>query len=162
MKTISFEVPGDPVGSPRHREVVKQGMDGSIQRHRYAAPKGEIYAGKILGCFNRSAPGWIPTDGPVIMVITAYYSIPKSKPKAVQGGMLAGTIRPAKTPDYDNIGKIVGDALNMVAYRDDRQIFLGIVEKVYSERPRVEVALSVYDPGEPVCPASYDLWQPRK
>ena len=55
--------------------------------------------------------------------------------------MLAGDIRPVKRPDWDNIGKIITDALNEVAYHDDAQIVEAIVEKYYSDNPRVEVTI---------------------
>jgi Holliday junction resolvase RusA-like endonuclease len=53
--------------------------------------------------------------------------------------MLDGHIRPTKTPDTDNIAKSVLDALNKVAYKDDSCVVDLIVEKWYSENPRVEV-----------------------
>ncbi len=53
--------------------------------------------------------------------------------------MLDGHIRPTKTPDADNIAKSVLDALNKVAYKDDSCVVDLIVEKWYSENPRVEV-----------------------
>ena len=57
--------------------------------------------------------------------------------------MVAGDIRPTKTPDYDNIGKIISDALNGVAYRDDAQIVEANISKYYSNLPRVEVMIDV-------------------
>lgn len=55
-------------------------------------------------------------------------------------GRNAGVIKPsaprwpAGKPDWDNYGKLVGDALNGVAWRDDGQIVHGCVQKVYAER----------------------------
>lgn len=53
--------------------------------------------------------------------------------------MLLGHIRPAKKPDCDNVEKIICDALNGCAYKDDAQIVRCTVIKYYSETPRVEV-----------------------
>lgn len=50
-------------------------------------------------------------------------------------------IRPTKKPDWDNIGKIVTDALNGVAYHDDAQIVDAQVRKFYSKDPRVEIII---------------------
>ena len=56
--------------------------------------------------------------------------------------MEAGEIRPIKRPDWDNIGKLITDALiNNLAYHDDSQIVSCTVEKYYSEQPRVEVEI---------------------
>lgn len=55
--------------------------------------------------------------------------------------MLTGEIRPTKKPDWDNIGKVVCDALNKIAYDDDSCIVDGAVHKWYSEEPRVVVEL---------------------
>ena len=73
--------------------------------------------------------------------IKAYYPIPKSTSKKQHQAMLDGQIRPTKKPDWDNIGKIICDALNGIAYKDDSAIVEAMVEKYYSDEPRVEVLL---------------------
>ena len=50
-------------------------------------------------------------------------------------------IRPMKKPDNDNIVKVVQDALNQIAYRDDVQIVDCQLRKFYSENPRVVVTI---------------------
>ena len=59
--------------------------------------------------------------------------------------MLGGDIRPTKKPDMDNVIKIIADALNKIAYRDDTQIVDCQVRKFYSEKPRVEVMIQTID-----------------
>lgn len=56
--------------------------------------------------------------------------------------MLQGKILPTKKPDCDNIAKIICDALNGVAYKDDKQIVQLLVSKVYSVEPFVLVTIS--------------------
>jgi Holliday junction resolvase RusA-like endonuclease len=56
--------------------------------------------------------------------------------------MLDGIVRPTKKPDFDNIGKIICDALNKIAYDDDSQIVEANIYKVYADIPRVEVTLT--------------------
>jgi Holliday junction resolvase RusA-like endonuclease len=80
-------------------------------------------------------------DGAIVMKVAAFFEIPKSASKKMRELMLKGDIRPAKKPDWDNIGKIISDALNGLAYNDDSQIVAATVEKWYSENPRVEVEL---------------------
>ena len=53
-----------------------------------------------------------------------------------------GKERPTRKPDFDNIGKIICDALNGIAYRDDAQIVDALVRKFYSDTPRVIVEIS--------------------
>jgi len=55
--------------------------------------------------------------------------------------MITGVIRPTKKPDWDNIGKVIADSLNQIAYRDDAQIVSATVEKLYSLTPQVEVTI---------------------
>ena len=80
-------------------------------------------------------------QGPLKLTITAYFPIPSSASKKKKELMLAGIIRPTIKPDWDNIGKIVTDALNHLAYDDDKQIVEAIVRKLYSDEPRVEIEI---------------------
>lgn len=87
-----------------------------------------------------------PDDSMLDMRIKAYYSIPKSKSKKQREAMLNGKIRPTKKPDMDNVVKIITDALNQVAYRDDAQIVDCQCRKFYSDNPRVEVMIKTVEP----------------
>lgn len=55
--------------------------------------------------------------------------------------MLNGEISYIKKIDSDNLAKSILDALNGVAYDDDSQVCLLIVQKLYAEVARVEVIL---------------------
>ena len=56
--------------------------------------------------------------------------------------MIAGQRTPTKKPDADNIAKVVCDALNGVAYKDDTQIVSLHIKKSYTaDEPRVEVMI---------------------
>lgn len=80
-------------------------------------------------------------DAALGMLVTAYKPIPKSTSKKKRVLMLGDIIRPTKKPDWDNVGKIVCDALNKIAFCDDTQIVDGRVIKRYAEQPRVEVEI---------------------
>lgn len=73
--------------------------------------------------------------------IKAYYEVPKSTSKKKREEMLSNIIRPTKKPDFDNIGKIICDSLNFIAYHDDSAIVEAEVSKFYSETPRVDVII---------------------
>lgn len=79
------------------------------------------------------------------MFVKAYYGIPKSASKRNRQLMIDKKLRPTKKPDWDNIGKIIADSLNGVAYRDDAQVVDALVRKYYSETPRVEVVITDED-----------------
>ena len=53
--------------------------------------------------------------------------------------MLAHLVKPLVKPDLDNIAKGICDALNGIAWKDDKQITDLYVGKRYDENPRVEV-----------------------
>ncbi len=58
----------------------------------------------------------VPLDAEVSIEINAFGLIPQSKPKHI-------TKEPnLYKPDVDNIAKLIMDALNGVAYRDDKQV----------------------------------------
>lgn len=55
--------------------------------------------------------------------------------------MLKGDISHIKKIDSDNLAKSILDALNGLAYDDDSQVCLLVVQKLYGEKARVEVVL---------------------
>ena len=57
---------------------------------------------------------------------------------------ISDEISPTKKPDWDNIGKIVSDALNKFAYKDDSQITDVRIFKKYSTIPKVIVKILEY------------------
>lgn len=79
---------------------------------------------------------------PLQMHIKAFFEIPKSTSKRNKEKMLLRQILPTKKPDADNIAKVICDALNGIAYRDDTQIVSLVVTKVYTaSEPKVVVGI---------------------
>lgn len=72
-----------------------------------------------------------PLSGPLHMDITAVAAIPKSWPKARRAAALRSGWDQRK-PDADNIGKLIADALNGIAYADDSQVARLTVEKRFA------------------------------
>lgn len=138
MSAINFTIPGPPQGKARPRVVrAKSGISLT-----YTPDKTVRYEELTRIRYRAAARGFkFADDAQVGIQITARYPIPKSKSKRVKAAMLAGQIRPAKKPDCDNIVKIVCDALNGIAYRDDAQIVLAQVEKEYDDEPKTFVRL---------------------
>ncbi len=79
---------------------------------------------------------------PLQMIISAYYEIPKSTTKKKRAEIMDGKLYPTKKPDADNIAKVICDALNKIAYKDDTQIIDLTVRKLYSaDLPKVVVEI---------------------
>ena len=73
--------------------------------------------------------------------IKAFYPIPKSSTKKQRLAIEQGAVRPQTKPDCDNIIKGVLDALNGVAYYDDKQVVCVSCNKYYSENGRLEITM---------------------
>lgn len=144
MKSIRFSIPGQPMGKQRPRVV----HNGSFSQA--FTPKETVsYENLVRVMYREAAKGKRFADEDMLDVrVIAYYSIPKSTSKKKRKMMLEHKIRPTKKPDIDNIGKIICDSLNTVAYRDDSRIVDAQVRKFYSENPRVDVTIRRIDPGE--------------
>lgn len=100
------------------------------------------YENLVKMAYQEKAKGKKFKDGDMLDVrIIAYYNIPPSTSKKRRTMMLEHKIRPTKKPDWDNIGKIVCDSLNNIAYHDDNQVVDAQVRKFFSENPRVEVTI---------------------
>lgn len=131
--TRTIIIPGKPLGKQRPR-VLKSGIT-------YTPEKTVNYETFVKQLYFEQYHQDKPFEGPVRMIITAYMPIPQSTSKAKKTDMMRLIIRPTKKPDVDNIIKIIADALNGLAYQDDKQIVSCTVEKVYSDVPRVEVEI---------------------
>jgi Holliday junction resolvase RusA-like endonuclease len=110
--------------------------------HTYTPGKTANYETLVKWYYEQETRNGVTLILPVMADIKAYYPIPKSTPKYKMAAMLNGIARPMKKPDFDNIGKIICDALNGLAYPDDSHIVDGRVQKFYSANPRVEVTLT--------------------
>lgn len=131
--TISFTVLGEPVGKARQR-VTRFGT--------YTPEATVLYENLIKTEYRRQCRDHRFDDKqPLRMEVKAEYLIPASASKAKRAAMAKGEIRPMKKPDWDNVGKVVSDALNKLAYRDDTQIVDCTVQKFYSDRPRIIVKI---------------------
>ena len=71
-------------------------------------------------------------DGAVAVRITAHQALPPRATKAQRAAAERGEISPIRKPDLDNIVKIVLDALNGAAYRDDTQVLQLDARKIYT------------------------------
>ena len=133
-----FSIPGEPKGKGRPR-MTKTG-------HTYTPNDTVLYEQQVRAEYCRQCNFMFPKDCMLDVRVFAYYGIPKSASQKKRRMMLAKVIRPTKKPDWDNVGKIVCDSLNGIAYHDDAQIVDSMVRKFYSESPRVDVVVRDYNP----------------
>lgn len=101
-----------------------------------------IYENLVKTEYRNQSGVRFPDDAMLDVRVMAYYTIPKSISKKKRQAMLDHKVRPTKKPDFDNIGKVVCDSLNGIAYRDDAQIVDAQVRKFYSDTPRVVVIIT--------------------
>ena len=132
---VKFTVLGEPKGKGRPRFIPQTG--------RAITPKDTVnYETLVHMEYISQCEGFrFPDDAMLDVRILSFYGIPKSASKKNKEKMKKGLLRPVKKPDMDNVVKIVADALNQVAYRDDTQIVDCQCRKFYSDNPRVEVTI---------------------
>lgn len=123
---MEFIVEGDPQGKARPRFSRKGGRI-------YTPSKTAKYEKLIKKTFLDSGGKLLPANCYAAVVVDAYFQIPKSYTKGKKLACQCNINRPAKKPDIDNILKAVLDALNGVAYGDDRQVVMTICRKWYSQ-----------------------------
>ncbi len=127
--SFRFIVDLPPMGKERPR-MARSG-------HVYT-PKKTVDAEKLIAdtygwlTFDEPEDVRIPKGEPARLVVTAYFPIPKSFTKEQRQKIAEGKLFPAKKPDADNVLKLVGDALNGVAYDDDAQVVDARCLKRYS------------------------------
>ncbi len=114
---IAFVVAGDPV--PWERARVGGGRHFTAERTR--AQKNLVAAAARIA-------GAVPLAGPVRLTVHAYRAS-------------------RRRCDWDNLGKLVSDALNGVCWHDDSQVDdARVLKHLDAERPRTEITV------EPLAP----------
>lgn len=132
---ITFVIYGEPQGKGRPKFT----MTG----HAYTPERTKSYEAEIVASFRREFPDFVRWENgvPLRVRIKAVYGVPVSDSKAKRERKLTGAIRPTKKPDADNVEKIVLDAINGIAWKDDAQVVDLRTTKVYGAVPRVEVEI---------------------
>jgi len=128
MPELSFVVEGKPIGKARARTVRRGDFI-----HSYTPQKTVDYEKSIKAAFIDKYPNHKPIENkPVTLEICACFELPESYPKKIKKELTEKTFLPnTKKPDWDNVGKTVGDALNNLAWKDDSLIVNAKVAKLY-------------------------------
>lgn len=123
---VSFNVRGKVIGKPRPRFTTSGGFVRA-----YTPKPAKEYEKRIRDMYLQSGAG--PMEGPVQVLIDVYRALPKSRPKRLESE------QDISKPDIDNVAKIVLDALNGAAWKDDSQVVSLIVEKHPRSRVKEEI-----------------------
>lgn len=135
-------------GKPQAKQSFKVGTvttkDGRTFATKYTPKEMKYYANLVKMMFRNTYPEHLSSvfyDVALAVTITVHVSIPKSYSNKKRELALKGLLVPQTKPDCDNIAKNICDALNEVAWPDDKQIARLLVKKVFDENPFVEVEI---------------------
>lgn len=140
-ETLLFRVNGIPQGKARPRFTKGGRAYTPAKTRRYEADvEAALKAAAIQGFVKHGK------DTPLEACVTAWFPVPASWPKKKRAAALSGALYPTGKPDADNIAKAVLDAVNGIAFHDDKQIVSLTVRKRYTFRgddtPRVVVHIA--------------------
>lgn len=109
--------------------------------HAFTPKETVQYENLVRECYKQQDGRYL--EGSVRALIIAYYKIPKSYSKKRVQAIREGLEKPRKKPDADNIGKIILDSLNGIAYKDDAYIAdFRVIKEYTEENERIEFELS--------------------
>jgi Holliday junction resolvase RusA-like endonuclease len=119
VKLIDIFVPMEPRGKQRPRFTFR-GRTYTPRETKDAEARIKTACMALL-----AREGKAPHKGPVDLDIIAILHRPRTCRRA----------EPTVKPDWDNLGKLVSDALNGVLYEDDAQVVRAAVQKIYAHEP---------------------------
>lgn len=124
MEEVHFIIPGKPIGKGRPR-FTRTG-------HCWTPDKTVAYERDIkMAYWSTYGHRKYGEDKALAVEIILYYPRPKRMTKVKRLLAQKGVLRPTVKPDVDNVIKAILDALNGVAFEDDRQIVQVECEKWY-------------------------------
>jgi Holliday junction resolvase RusA-like endonuclease len=137
---MNFTIAMTPVPKARARTV--RGKDGG-KSHSFTPTKTTTAEVNVRAAFQAAFPQHRAIeDVPLYLEVSVFILPPKSIcTKKMMPLLEAEQVYVTKHPDLDNYEKLVMDALNGVAYRDDSLVALKLGSKVYSFSPRLEITI---------------------
>lgn len=132
--SVSFFVPGQPVGKGRPR-AAKRGSHIQL----YTPEKTASYENLVATAAHGSMRGAEPIKGACHVDMDIRLMVPLSWSKKKRQEALDGQLMPTKKPDADNVIKAIFDACNGIVWIDDVQVVQIMANKRYSATPGVSV-----------------------
>lgn len=141
---VIIRIAGEPQGKGRARSrLIKP--KGRVPFITNFTPEGtRKYEAHLQVAAEHAMVGRALLSGPLVVSVTAVFSVPPSWSSIQQAKALQGCILPTKAPDWDNLAKVC-DALNKVVWGDDAQVVHGQVFKLYGTAPSLEVRVFEMD-----------------
>jgi len=139
MATITFIVPGAAAGKGRPRVAVCGG-----HARAYTPTKTRTREGIVASLCMDAMQGRPAFSGPVDVSIYVEAPIPASWTKRRRAEAW-GRPCPVK-PDLDNIIKLYLDAINGIAFADDKQVVSLSASKTYGHDPRTTIRITEVEP----------------
>lgn len=136
--TIEIRLDGDPVGKGRPRFVRATGRT-------YTPEKTASFEARLGYAAQAIMRNKQLLAGPLVILVMAFRSVPASWSEKKKQKAILQYLHPTSKPDADNFLKIVMDSMNKVVWNDDSQVIDARVVKKYSERPRLEISISLLD-----------------
>ena len=128
--SINITIPGKPCAWQRARS------NGKV---RFDSPEQTRNKTTIASIGYEAMGGEPPLEAALHVDVTAIWPWPKSlsarKREAHHGYVTS-------RPDGDNVIKLIGDALNNIVWRDDSQIVVHSVSKLYGDTPKTVIRVS--------------------
>lgn len=132
MGAVTFEIFGKPFGKQRPRFARRGKFVATYTPEKTVSAESSIQV--IANTLFEK-----PATGPVELIVVARFKPPKSwSKKKIEAHLGQPHLQ---KPDWDNIGKLVSDALNGFAYVDDSQICYCVVQKRWSEVAQTTVTV---------------------
>lgn len=125
---VEFIVNGNPVPKARAR---------TVKGHSFTPQRTKDAETHVWTCFKQQVGKWY-TEKPIAVYIDFVFEIPKTV-KVKDGAFCP------KYADVDNLMKLVLDALNKEAYKDDRQVVAGGYTKTYGKSGYTKVRIEELD-----------------
>ena len=138
---LRLVIPGEPIGKPRMTRRDKWKGRECVKRW---------FAWKDLAAQSLRDAGGHPADfARGLLVVeslswTAYIGLPKTWSKKKKAAALGCSHR--SKPDRDNIDKALLDALFPESLGGDSSVGTGSIDKIWSDRPRLEVVITYCQP----------------
>lgn len=135
---VTIILPGAPRGKgrPRFRIVKPRGAPQFVST--YTDAETRAYEERLADAGRTAATTGMPLDEALWVDVTAFMPIPASWSRRAKASAANLFTLPTTKPDADNFAKCI-DALNGIIWRDDSQIVRLVVQKFYSEHPKLVV-----------------------
>ena len=140
--SIHIIILGEPVAKGRARGKIITTRAKQQFISWYTPAETVAYERRIQSAAKNAMKGMPPLDVSCEVIAVAYIGVPKSYSKKKTILCLAQSLYPQSSPDSDNYLKAACDGLNGIVFTDDSRVWRMVVEKRYSDNPRLEIIIN--------------------